>query len=295
MGEIFDWFYAQIVGFLGAFFAMMGEMGVELFDLPWTQAITLFFSYLALALFLTGVVVAGFECALEYQNGRGNIRNTAINCMKGMMAVGLFTTVPIELYRLCVTLQASFNDALTSMWQIDGISVMSVRALATLSGNSLGVFINLFVVILMGYAILKVFFANLKRGGILLIQIVVGSLYMFSVPRGFHDGFTSWCKQIIGLCLTAFLQTTILVCGLMVFNENILLGLGVMLSSTEIPRIAGAFGLDTSTRGNVMGAVYGVQTVFNIGRQLAGVATGGGAGAVASAGAGAFSEAGASA
>lgn len=36
----------------------------------------------------------------------------------------------------------------------------------------------IFILILMGYAVIKVFFANLKRGGILLIQIAVGSLYM---------------------------------------------------------------------------------------------------------------------
>lgn len=65
-------------------------------------------------------------------------------------------------------------------------------------------FMILFCIILMAYAIIKVFFANLKRGGILLIQIAVGSLYMFSVPRGYTDGFIQWCKQIIGLCLTAF-------------------------------------------------------------------------------------------
>ena len=53
----------------------------------------------------------------------------------------------------------------------------------------------------MAYAVIKVFFANLKRGGILLIQIAVGSLYMFSVPRGYGDGFTQWCKQGVGLCI----------------------------------------------------------------------------------------------
>ena len=33
--------------------------------------------------------------------------------------------------------------------------------------------------------------------------------------------------------------------------EHALLGLGLMLSAGEIPRIAGAFGLDTSTRANL--------------------------------------------
>ena len=115
----------------------------------------------------------------------------------------------------------------------------------------------------MAYAVIKVFFANLKRGGILLIQIAVGSLYMFSVPRGYTDGFVQWCKQIIGLCLTAFLQSTILIAGLMVFKDSALLGLGLMLSAGEIPRIAGTFGLDTTTRANIMSAVYTAQAAVN--------------------------------
>ena len=57
MDNLVDWFYGQIVGFLGNFFAQMGNMGVELFDLAWVQAIVLFFSRLAWALF--GVRISG--------------------------------------------------------------------------------------------------------------------------------------------------------------------------------------------------------------------------------------------
>lgn len=116
---------------------------------------------------------------------------------------------------------------------------------------------------------IKVFFANLKRGGILLIQIAVGSLYMFSIPRGYIDGFVQWCKQVIGLCLTAFLQAIILTAGLLVFLDHALLGLGLMLSATEVPRIAGTFGLDTTTRANIMSAVYTAQNAINITRTVA--------------------------
>jgi hypothetical protein len=122
----------------------------------------------------------------------------------------------------------------------------------------------IFILILMGYAVIKVFFANLKRGGILLIQIAVGSLYMFGVPRGYIDGFVSWSKQVIGLCLTAFLQATVLIAGLMVVKDNALLGLGLMLAAGEIPRIAGQFGLDTSTKANLMSTMYAAQTAVNM-------------------------------
>ena len=55
---------------------------------------------------------------------------------------------------------------------------------------------NLFILVMMGYAVIKCFFANLKRGGILLIQIAVGSLYMFSVPRGYMDDLCSGASRL---------------------------------------------------------------------------------------------------
>ena len=282
LGQIVDWFYGQVVGFLGNFFAEMGNMGVELFEMSWVQSIVLFFSYLAWALYGTGLVVACFECGIEYSSGRGNIRETALNAIKGFMAVSLFTVVPVRLYELSVTLQgqltagitgygASIGDVASDIMQ-EFSAVESLTVLA--SGPFLGFgsitsgFMILFCIILMAYAIIKVFFANLKRGGILLIQIAVGSLYMFSVPRGYTDGFIQWCKQIIGLCLTAFLQATILIAGLMVFKDHALLGLGLMLSAGEIPRIAGTFGLDTTTRANIMSAVYTAQAAVNTTRTI---------------------------
>ena len=282
LGQIVDWFYGQIVGFLGNFFAEMGNMGVELFEMSWVQSIVLFFSYLAWALYGTGLVVACFECGIEYSSGRGNIRETALNAIKGFMAVSLFTVVPIRLYELSVTLQGQLTAGITgygaSIGDVASDIMQEFSAVESLTDLTSGPFLGfgsitsgimiLFCIILMAYAIIKVFFANLKRGGILLIQIAVGSLYMFSVPRGYTDGFVQWCKQIIGLCLTAFLQATILIAGLMVFKDHALLGLGLMLSAGEIPRIAGAFGLDTTTRANIMSAVYTAQAAVNTTRTI---------------------------
>ena len=282
LGQIVDWFYGQVVGFLGNFFAEMGNMGVELFEMSWVQSIVLFFSYLAWALYGTGLVVACFECGIEYSSGRGNIRETALNAIKGFMAVSLFTVVPVRLYELSVTLQGQLTTGITgygaSIGDVASDIMQEFSAVESLTDLTSGPFLGfgsitsgimiLFCIILMAYAIIKVFFANLKRGGILLIQIAVGSLYMFSVPRGYTDGFTQWCKQIIGLCLSAFLQATILVAGLMVFKDHALLGLGLMLSAGEIPRIAGAFGLDTSTKANLMSAVYTAQAAVNTTRTV---------------------------
>ena len=44
LGQIVDWIYGQVMGFLGNFFAEMGNMGVELFEMSWVQSVVLFFS-----------------------------------------------------------------------------------------------------------------------------------------------------------------------------------------------------------------------------------------------------------
>lgn len=283
LGQIVDWIYGQIIGFLGNFFAAMGNMGADLFGMNWVQSIVLFFVYLAWALYGTGLVVSAFECGIEYQSGRGSIKDTAMNAIKGFMAVSLFSVVPVELYKLSISLQSSLTAGITGLGTgIDTVAANIINQLSAAGSlenaanagvfGGMGAITNplmlIFILILMGYAVIKVFFANLKRGGILLIQIAVGSLYMFSVPRGYLDGFVSWCKQIVGLCLTAFLQSTILIAGLMVLKDHALLGLGLMLSAGEVPRIAGAFGLDTSTKTNLMSAAYTAQAAVNMTRTV---------------------------
>ena len=81
LGQIIDWLYGQIVGFLGDFFMQMGSMGAELFEMSWVQSVVLLFSYLAWALYVTGIVVAAFECGIEWQGQHtrhGTERNQGI-------------------------------------------------------------------------------------------------------------------------------------------------------------------------------------------------------------------------
>ena len=206
LGQIVDWIYGQMIGFLGNFFSLMGQMGAELFELDWIQAIVLFFSQLAWVLYVVGLVVAVFECAIEYQSGRGSVRDTALNALKGFMAAGLFSVVPVELYKFSVSLQGELTRGITGLGGdfgsmagniIDSLANSGTLQDAMVSGVFGGIntitnpILMIFILFMMGYSTIKVFFANLKRGGILLIQIAVGSLYLFSVPRGYMDGFTT--------------------------------------------------------------------------------------------------------
>lgn len=79
-----------------------------------------------------------FECGIEYQSGRGSIKDTALNAIKGFMAVNLFNLVPVELYKLAISLQGSFTSGITGMIGANGgISTMSAAALTNLGGLGL--------------------------------------------------------------------------------------------------------------------------------------------------------------
>ena len=91
---------------------------------------------------------------------------------------------------------------------------------------------------------------------------------MFSVPRGFTDGFNQWIKQVAALCLTAFLQTTLLYLGLLTFSDHMVLGLGIMMAAGEVPRIAQQFGLESNTKTNMMQAIHLTSTAVNLTRSV---------------------------
>ena len=269
-----QWYYETIYNAIADFFTLMGNMGADLFDLAWVQATINLFVLFGWALYVTGIIVAVFDVAIEYQSGRANIKTTALNILKGFFACSMIGIVPVELYKFCISLQNSLARDLSvvtaqSQSQDLGISCMTIlNSCFSIGVSNIGQLFMLLCMIAFAYCVIKIFFANIKRGGILVIQMAVGSLYMFSVPRGYQDGFNQWIKQVAALCLTAFMQTTLLYLGLMTFPGNMLLGLGVMLAANEVPRIAQQFGLDSSVRVNMINVMHATTTAVNLSRTV---------------------------
>ena len=269
------WFYETIYNAVADFFARMGNMGADIFNLDWVQATIRLFTLFGWSLFAAGLVVAVFDVAIEYQHGRSDIKTASINILKGFFACSLIGVVPVELYKFCISLQNTFSHDLSALFA-GGQSVdLAGQSTSVLEGSFAVVsqvnfnLFNILALVAFAYCVVKIFFANIKRGGILLIQMAVGALYMFSLPRGDSDGFVQWMKQVAAICLTAFLQTTLLFLGLLTFPGNMLLGLGIMLASNEVPRIAQQFGLDSSVRVNMMSVVHATTTAVNLTRSVA--------------------------
>lgn len=269
------WFYETIYGAVADFFTIMGNMGADIFELDWVKATIKLFILFGWSLFVAGVIVAVFDVAIEYQYGRTNIKTTAINILKGFFACSLIGIVPVELYKFCISLQNTFSHDLSRIFAGTQALSLAEQSMSVLKGsfaitaNMRFNLFNLLALIAFAYCVIKIFFANIKRGGILLIQMAVGSLYMFSVPRGYSDGFNQWMKQVAAICLTAFMQTTLLYLGLLTFPGNMLLGLGIMLAANEVPRIAQQFGLDSSVKVNMMSVAHATTTAVNLTRSVA--------------------------
>lgn len=265
-----DWLYSKVMEFVQEFFSYISGMGVEIFELGWIQALLEFFRLFGWSMYVIALVVAVFDVALMWQSGQGGgFKDAALGALKGFMAVNLFTVVPIELYKLCVDMQQGLGNAMSGLYGGSltfDLSTAAIDSLNVVTGVS-GI-VNLCTVIALGYAVIKVFFANIKRGGIMMTNIAVGSLYIFGLTRGHQDGFIDWCKQVIAICLTAFLQNSLLFAGLLTFRDNMILGLGIMLAANEVPRIADRFGLDTSSRVNIMSTYYATQAAVRTGQAV---------------------------
>ena len=277
-GAIWDalitWIYNAVYGAVADLFTGMNSMGAEIFNLGWIRAMVELFALFGWSLYAAGVIMAVFDLAIESNSGRVNVKTVAINAFKGFFACALVGVLPIELYKFCVSLQNTFAGDLIQIFTGTQVGTLGETAIVVLASMfdplvMSGSVLKLLLFLLgFSYCSIKVFFSNIKRGGILLIQIAVGELYMFSLPRGFTDGFYQWCRQVIAICLTAFLQTTLLFLGMLTVETDMLLGLGIMLAANEVPRIAQQFGLDSSVRFNVSSVMYTTSSAVHLARAV---------------------------
>ena len=101
---------------------------------------------------------------------------------KGLLASLLITTLPVSLLiftnHICNIICQAFTDDITINFIVQINSDNSTSSANFFSGWGFAIFMLITFV-----CVIKVFLANIKRGGILIIQIFVGSLHLFNVPR----------------------------------------------------------------------------------------------------------------
>lgn len=177
---MFNWLFNLIFGAVADLFEFINSTASDIFALSWVQSFISLFHYLAWMLFVCGLIMAVFDTAIAYESGQANIKNTCLNVLKGFMAASLVTVVPQRLYSFCVALQGTFTHDLLGRFIADTNAAVADSGLTVIIALAMNVSLfSLIFIILFGYCTVKVVFSNIKRGGIILCQIAVGSLYMF--------------------------------------------------------------------------------------------------------------------
>lgn len=250
----------------------------RLFEVPALNTFFIFTLFIGGLLYVCGVGFAFANFTLDNKEEVGSqLTDTIKNIFIGLLALSAYTTIPILFLKftnsICSMLTSDLSDvSLLSQiypqlesgdftWEDPDSSFPLVNAGIAIYG------------ILMFVCVCKVFFANIKRGGILVTLIFVCSFHMVSIPRGYTDAFWSWCKQVAGVCITAFMQNFLIALAFLIVASTksphlntFILSAGVALSSSEVPRILQQFGLDTSMKANISQAIFATSGVVSIAR-----------------------------
>ncbi|MBQ2972373.1 MAG: hypothetical protein IJE16_07490 [Ruminococcus sp.] len=221
-------------------------------------------------LFVAGTAFSMAEWAINTnEGGASGIMSTFKYIILGLFATLGFTTIPILLMQFtawCTQILIS-SVAVNSDVFIDNLS----KNFANFNTDKGGAILWIVFCIIFIVCIIKIFLSNMKRGGVLLIQLFACPIHIFNIPRGRVDAFFSWCKQVLALYLTTFTQNFLMSLGIMmvgassgITTSNMCLCIGVLLASAEAPQILQQFGLDTSVKASPSQAIFAASGVTNI-------------------------------
>lgn len=264
-----------IQGMLSVCYKLIGLITSNFDELIRNNAVQSYFTFLevfASILFVAGIAFAIAEWAISTnESGSGNVYSTFKYILLGLFATLGFTTIPILLMQ--------FTAWCTEMLVLSGFATgLEGEFHENLSNNMLdgntdigGAMLWSVFAIVFIFTLIKIFLSNMKRGGVLLVQLIACPFHIFNIPRGHVDAFFSWCKQVLALYITTFAQNFLLALGLMILGSssgvttaNMCLCIGVLLASAEAPQILQQFGLDSSIKTSPTQAIYAASGVANI-------------------------------
>ncbi len=263
MGIIGDYFFNSLLDWVKASVIALGNSAFSLFngyqESIFTSGNTYIDSYINICvyvgwgLYIVGATLTIFEFIFLYNQGQGDIQTTVLNLLKGFLAAMLSIPGAIQLFILASQLATNFGDAVYKDNVIIGVKNLfqGFASSTQVGGVELDILTLVILLVALLFSVFKIIFSTIKRGGILLGMFAIGSLYMISIPRGFFDGYTSWAKQVIGICIQVFVMHALLILGLETISSNFIIGCGLIMAATEIPQISQAFGVQIGSRGSL--------------------------------------------
>lgn len=286
MNWIFNQILNSILQGVGQLFAWISHISLDLFSVPIVQNALILCQWVGFLLLTVGVLFGIFNYVIASKDGETvDFTSLILNIIYGLIATVMLKPAAIFIFNISTVFQNLFNILVGTVNSVqltrpESVSSFFVRLETGLDG--LGAFWSLIVIVVIIISIIIVFFQCIKRSGIYLIQIMIGYLYIFSIPSGGSDGFIEWCRQTIAIAVTNAIQVGILYIGLCLLSNNMvnikdlhvsgsinsLLGIGVILSATSVEKLAGRFGMAVNSRQHIGGAISQANASVSLGSSI---------------------------
>ena len=277
MDVIFDYFKDKLLNYAGVVLKYMSDVSLTLFDNEIVKNILQLMEYIGWILLAVGILFAIMNVYIAYiESDSINFHLLILNIFKSLIAILFLKVGAIRIFQLSITINkliANITGTPNYQHSIDNLG-------STLDKAAFGILWTLIIAVIVLVSVLVCLVQILKRGGMYIAHIMVGYLYIFSIPSGNTDGFMSWCKQTVAIALTNVIQTALLFMGLSLMASDIskvFLGIGVIMAASKVEEIAGRYGMSTGATGNMGSSAS--RAMRNMGRS-GGNGTGGGTGPI---------------
>lgn len=251
MDVIFNYLKDRLLGGAGNVLKYMSDVSINLFDNEIVNDILQLMEYIGWILLAVGVLFAIMNVYIQYvENESINFHLLILNIFKAITAILFLKVGAIRIFELSITINKMVAD-ITGKPNYQ----KSLDALAsTLDKATVGIIWTLIISVIVLVSVLICLVQILKRSGMYITHIMVGYLYIFSIPSGNTEGFTSWCKQTVAIALTNILQMALLFMGLSLMASDptkIFLGIGIIMAADKVEEIADKYGMSTGATGSM--------------------------------------------
>ena len=274
MDVIFNYLKDRLLGGAGNVLKYMSDVSINLFDNEIVNDILQLMEYIGWILLAVGVLFAIMNVYIQYvENESINFHLLILNILKAITAILFLKVGAIRIFELSITINKMVADITGKPNYQKSLDTLA----STLDKAAVGIIWTLIISVIVLVSVLVCLVQILKRSGMYIAHIMVGYLYIFSIPSGNTEGFTSWCKQTVAIALTNVLQMALLFMGLSLMASDptkIFLGIGIIMAADKVEEIADKYGMSTGATGSMgSSASRAIRNMSNTGN---GRGTGGG-------------------
>lgn len=256
MDTIFNFLKDKILGGSADAITYMTQASINLLDNNIVINVLNLFEYMGWIILTIGILFAIANVYIRYvENGTIDLHLLIVNLIRSIIAILFLKAGAVRLFELSNTINGLISKITTTPDYKKSIASLS-DILGKIQLNILWtIVIGLVAIIAIIICLLQI----MKRAGMYIAQIMIGYLYLFSMPSGNIQDFIDWCKQTVAIAVTNILQTALLFTGMSIMahdGKSLFLGIGVIMAATKVEDIAGRYGMATGVGFRGMGSAF---------------------------------------